>query len=155
MLALLLFLSLWLSIVIIKVTNETVIGNENSYRVVFSPYLKRVLLRISRLKCRLLMMIKIIFEIIFLYRKYEGERMTCGKGWVRLKATASTRRASHTQIMFLLLNSCCLADGVHFFFSIIFFFFFFCQQFMHTIALCTMTCDKVQRLLCCILNAPF
>lgn len=41
--------------------------------------------------------------------------MTCSKGWVRLKLTASTSRASHAQIIFLLLNSCCLADGVHFF----------------------------------------
>lgn len=41
--------------------------------------------------------------------------MTCSKGWVGLKLTASTSRASHAQIIFLLLNSCCLADGVHFF----------------------------------------
>lgn len=82
-------------------------------------------------------------------RKYEKKGMTCRKGWIKFKLTAITSWVSHTQtILFLLLNACWLADVVHFF--ILFF-----ASSMRSIALCTMTCDKVRRLLCCILNAPF
>lgn len=84
-------------------------GADSGYRSVFS----------GSLTTRLLSVIKMMFEIICLYRDAGNMRETrwhAGKDWVRFKLTALTSWASHTQtILFLLFNSCCLADAVHFF----------------------------------------